>query len=235
MRIKGDTIKDNKTLLSGRLYRINTCRTIVFEEKDTNDVVNINFEINDDQYGIYGNEYKPPFVEDNGGKKADILVLVIDEKSKCFSSWVVDVKKTIGGEDVIYHLIEQLIESVKHKKAITTYLEEFEEEQHIGYITRDLQRDRIQETISKKSSYLEKEKANIECMPVLIGMEARMRLLKEEAKLKMMIAFQNDCIEIGKNVFKIEKYISEEQNNKFIFNLNVACNIASGSRPIKLP
>lgn len=223
MKIKGDTIKDNRALLSGRLYRVNTCRTIVFEEKDTKDVVNINYEIKADQYGIYGNEYKPPFVEDNGGKKADILVLVIDEKNKCFSSWVVDVKKTIGGEDVIYHLIEQLIESVKHKKAIATYLEGFDEEQHIGYITRDLQRDRISETISQKSSYLKKERANIECMPVLIGIEARLRLLKEEAKLKMIIAFQNDRIEIGKNVFRIESYISEEQNDKFVYNLDVAC------------
>lgn len=45
MKIKGDTIKDNKTLLSGRLYKIDACRTIVFEEKGTNDLVNINFKI----------------------------------------------------------------------------------------------------------------------------------------------------------------------------------------------
>ena len=59
MKIKGDTVKDNKRLLSGRLYRIDISRTIVFEEKDTDDVVHINFHINDGQYGIYGNEYKP--------------------------------------------------------------------------------------------------------------------------------------------------------------------------------
>ena len=39
MKIKGDTVKDNKRLLSGRLYRIDISRTIVFEEKDTDDVV----------------------------------------------------------------------------------------------------------------------------------------------------------------------------------------------------
>lgn len=102
-------------------------------------------------------------------------------------------------------------------------LEDFEEDQHIGYITRDLQRDRIQETICKKGAYLAKEKANIEQMPVLIGMEARRRLLKEEAKLKLLIAFQDDCIEMGKSVYKVEKYISEEQNDKFVYDLNVAC------------
>lgn len=223
MKIKGDIIKENKKLFSGRLYTVDKSGTIVFEEKETNDVVYINYEIKNNQYGIYGNEYKPPFAGDEEGKKADILVLVIDEEYRRFSSWVVDVKKTVGGEDVIYHLVEQLIESVKHKRAVTTYLEGFEEEQHIGYITRDLQRDRISETISKKSSYLEKEKANIEHMPVLIAKGAHLKLLEEEAKLKIMVAFQNNRIKIGKDVFEIENYISEEQNDKFVYNLNVAC------------
>lgn len=222
MKIKGDNVKENKPLLSGRLYRITTCRTIIFEEKETQDIVNIHFSIYDNQYGIYGNEYKPPFVEDNGGKKADILVLVIDEEKKHFSSWVIDVKKTIGGEDVICHLVEQLIESIKHKKAITTYLEGFEEEQHVGYITRDLQRERIQEVISKKSAYLNREKVNIECMPTSISMKTQLRLLKEEAKLNLIIDFQNNSIKIGKEILKIEQYISKEENNKFIYNLNVA-------------
>ncbi|MCH5344849.1 MAG: hypothetical protein J1E64_12500 [Acetatifactor sp.] len=224
MKIKGNKIIEGKELQSGQLYRVETCRTIIFDEKETNDVVNINFCLQGNQYGIYGNEYKPPFVDDNGGKKADILILVIDDNDKCFSSWIFDVKKTVGGEDVICHLVEQLIESVKHKSAIATYLEGYKEEQHIGYITRDLQRDRIQETISKKSSYLEKEKANIKCMPLLIGTEARLKLLKEDAKLKTIIAFQNDYIEIGKTAHKIEHYfLIEQADNKFVCNLDVAC------------
>lgn len=198
MKIKGDTVKDNKRLLSGRLYRIDISRTIVFEEKDTDDVVHINFHINDGQYGIYGNEYKPSFVEDQGSKKADILALVIDDKHRRYSSWVFDVKKTIGGEDD-------------------------EEEAHIGYITRCLQRDRIQETILRKRSYLEKEKENAKRMPKLIGMDVRRRLLREEARLKVLTAFQNDRMEIGKDMVAIEKHISEESDGRFLYYLNAAC------------
>lgn len=223
MKIKGDTIKENGILLSGRLYRIRADRTVVFEEKETGDMVHIHFFIRDGQYGIYGNEYKPTFVEDLGGKKADILVLVIDEKSRCFASWVVDVKKSVGGEDVIYHLVEQLAESVKHKKAIATYLEDFQEEQHIGYITRELQRDRIQQAIDKKRSFLEKEKASIRYMPSLIGMKANLRLLEEEAGLKVLSDFQNDCIRIGKQVFQIEHYLSKEKNGQYVSELDVVC------------
>lgn len=69
MKIKGTTIRDNTNLQSGRLYRIDANRTITFEEKETNDVVDITFCLDSGQYGIYGNEYKPPFIEDKGGKK----------------------------------------------------------------------------------------------------------------------------------------------------------------------
>ena len=150
MKIKGNKIREGKELQSGQLYTVETSRTIIFEEKDTNDIVNIKFCLQDDQYGIYGNEYKPSFIEGKGEKRADILALVVDENNKRFGSWILDVKKTVGGEDVICHLVEQLIESFKHKSSIAIYLEDYEEEQHIGYITRDLQSDRIQEAISKK-------------------------------------------------------------------------------------
>lgn len=223
MKIKGDTIKKDKPLSSGRLYTVNGSRTITFEEKETDDVVNINFEIKDKQYGIYGNEFKPSFVNDNGGKKADILAFVIDEDEKCFSSWVFDVKKSVGGEDVIFHLVEQLLESIKHKNAVATYLEGFKETQHIGYITRELQCDRIQETIDKKTSYLEKKRADAECVQNLIGTRAKLYLLKEEKKLAVIRAFQNNRITNGNKVYEIESYISKEKNGKFVCDLNVAC------------
>lgn len=222
MRIKGDNIKENGKLIAGRLYKIWANRTIQFEEEETADIVNINFSIAENQYGIYGNEYKPPFIEDNGGKKADILAFVIDEGKEKFSSWVLDVKKAVGGEDVIYHLIEQLTESLKHKKSITTYLDDFVEEQHVGYITRDLQRDRIQETISKKSTYLSKEQENLECMPTLIKTQAQRKLLKEQVKLGLLCDFQNNCMKMGKDIIPLESYISQEKDGKFVYELNVA-------------
>lgn len=223
MKIKGEIIKKGSKLCSGRLYKVDKSRTIVFEEKGTNDIVNINFLLDANQYGIYGNEFKPYFVNDEGEKKADILALVIDEKTRHFSSWILDVKKTIGGEDVIYHLVAQLIESIKHKKAIALYLEGFTEKQHIGYITRDLQKNRMQKIISEKTAELEREKRNIEKVPTLIREKAKLELLKRENKLNLIIDFWNNQIKIGTNTIKIESYISQEQNGNFVFNLDIKC------------
>ncbi len=223
MKIKGHIIRENKALLSGRLYEVTCSRTIVFAEKSTNDIVPIHFCIKDHQYGIYGNEFKPDFVEDQGGKKADILALVIDETEKRFGSWVIDVKQTVGGEDVIYHLVEQLTASVQHKKSITTYLEGYEEKQHIGYVTGNLERDRIAQTISKKTARLTDEKQKLKRMPLLIAEKKRIKLLKEEAGLKVIQEFQDNCIRMGEEVLHIETYLSLEQDGKNVYELTVSC------------
>lgn len=73
MKIRGEKIRDNEKLLRGRLYRLISSRVVVFEEKDTKDIVNLNFIILDGQYGIYGEEYKPPFIESQGEDRGNSL------------------------------------------------------------------------------------------------------------------------------------------------------------------
>ncbi len=221
MKIKGNWIKEGKPLERGKLYTVRRNRKIVFEEKETADRVNIAFSLGEGQYGIYGNEFKPDFVNDEGTKRADILVLVIDENKKKFGSWVFDVKQTVGGEDVIYHLIGQLKESVIHKNSITLHLQGYSEEQHIGYITRDLQKERIAMTIQKKKSYIEEEESKIQSLPLLIGMAAGTKLLKEKAKLKMLKQFADEKIEIEANVYPLECCLYEKDAD--CFDLKVCC------------
>ena len=60
-------------------------------------------------------------------------------------------------------------------------------------------------------------------MPRLIGLDVRRRLLREEARLKVLTAFQNDRMEIGKDIVEIEKHISEESDGRFLYYLNAVC------------
>ena len=91
-----------------------------------------------------------PCIDDEGAKKVDVLILVIDESNKKFSSRILDIKQSVGGEDVIFHLLEQLQDSMKHKDALAVYMDDFAEVQHLGFVTRDLQLERIEETVEKK-------------------------------------------------------------------------------------
>ena len=64
-RIKGHYIKEGKNLEKGKLYIIRKNRIVVFEEEETDDIVNIHFNITkEQQYGIYSSEFKPSFIED---------------------------------------------------------------------------------------------------------------------------------------------------------------------------
>ena len=39
----------------------------------------------------------------------------------------------------------------------------------------------------------------------------------------MLTAFQNDRMEIGKDIVEIEKHISEESDGRFLYYLNAVC------------
>ena len=60
-------------------------------------------------------------------------------------------------------------------------------------------------------------------MPPLIGTKAQVELLKEEAKLKILTAFQNNYIKIKDKKYEIKPHISKERADKFVYNLEVSC------------
>ena len=148
MKFKCKYLKPDELIKTGTLYQIPKSRKITIDEDKTKDRVIISYVVQDEQYGIIGSEYKPPFIDNNGAKKVDILILVIDENNKRFSSWILDIKQSVGGEDVIFHLLEQLQDSVKHKNSLAVYMDDFEEDQHLGFVTRDLQIERIKEKVT---------------------------------------------------------------------------------------
>lgn len=115
------------------------------------------------------------------------------------------------------------METFRHEQAITLYLKDFQKELNIGYITRDLQSDRIQGTIEEKKFFIKKQKESIKNMSVLLAQKIGAGLLKEEAKLRILEDFQNNRICIGANHYPIQSYISEQKEGKFICDLNVVC------------
>ncbi len=60
-------------------------------------------------------------------------------------------------------------------------------------------------------------------MPLLIAEKKRIKLLKEEAGLKVIQEFQDNCIRMGEEVLHIEPYLSLEQDGKNVYELTVSC------------
>ena len=80
----------------------------------------------------------------------------------------------------------------------------------LGYITRDLQKERIAMTIQKKESYIGEEESKIKSIPLLIGMAAGTKLLKEKAKLKTLKQFSDGKIEMGADGYPLECCLYEK-------------------------
>ena len=223
MKFKCKYLESDKLTKTGTLYKILKSREIIVDEERTKDRVIIEYIVQNGQYGICCSEYKPPFIDDEGAKKVDVLVLVIDEKNKKFSSWILDMKQSVGGEDVIFHLLEQLQDSLKHKNALAIYMDDFREEQHLGFVTRDLQIERIEESVEKREKELNDiKKSTLQIFPIIRnkGMIESIKLKKEIETLSM---FLDKKMKIKDQIYPIESYISEKQGEYFVYNLQVQC------------
>ena len=224
MKFKCKYLKSDKLTETGTLYKILKSREISIDEEKTKDRVIVKYIINDDQYGICGSEYKPPFIDDEGAKKVDVLILVYDERNKKFSSWILDIKQSVGGEDVIFHLLEQLQDSVKHKNTLAVYMDDFTEVQHLGFITRDLQLERIKETVEKKEKKLNDiEKSIIQMSPIIRNKMAAAPSTKLKKEIEILLLFLDKKMKIKDQIYPIESYISEKQGEYFVYNLQVQC------------
>ena len=225
MLIKGKTIDEN-AIKSNTIYVIRRKREIDFLETQDNgidDRLVILYDLLPDQYGVFVKEYRPGFIDKNRCKKADILMLVIDENAKKYSSWVFDVKVSVGGEDVIFHLLEQLKDSYNHKNSITTYLSNFEEVEHMGFITREYQRERIRQEISKREDYVIKEKETMKENPALMKFSSvKIKLIRIEKEIQVLTQFLNGYIEINNVLHSLECHMSLGNETGYVCNMKVS-------------
>jgi hypothetical protein len=156
--ISQKTIKGNRWPKDGSLKRtfheIKEDKVVSFCEKQkdgTQDIVDISYKVRDNQYGEYSEEYLPDTVEKVNHNVIDITAILLDEVNKKGQWYLLDVKDSIGGEDVIFHLIDQWKNSYMYlKNSVLCYVSELEFDEHIGVVTRILEGERIKMTIKKK-------------------------------------------------------------------------------------
>lgn len=210
MILNGRVIKPGEKLLQNTMYIVRESREVQYVEEETNDIVEILYCLEKGQYGAFGHEFMPGFVNKKGYKKADLLILVVDENKKKFASWVLDVKKSVGGEDVIFKLIQQLIDSRKHKNSIAAYFENYEEQEHLGFITRDFQKERVKNAIQKKKDDVLKESQIVDKIKGANAFKIKGEILKTKREVEVLEKFLAGRIVCGKEMVPIIYYPSEQ-------------------------
>lgn len=203
------------------LYAVYRSDTIQFIEKQNDideDLVNVQFNLEKGQYGMFANEYRPGFLANS--KKVDILLFVVDEAKKLSASWILDIKVSVGGKEVIAHLIEQWQASHQHKCTLSNYLEGFAETETIGVITRDYQTKRIQaiaEDLEKEIAAAEKE---LNAIPnSSIKLIQQRRLLNKRKEYQMFDKFKNGYVTIADKDYPIKIYQLEGDTVPYSCNM----------------
>ncbi len=185
MHIQGIKLKKGQVPQKGSLYQIKENYVISFKEKGSSENVDIQFELAGEQTGFYAEEYRPNTIAKEGANVIDITAFIIDEGAQKCNWYVFDVKKDVGGEDVIFHLCEQWQAGLKYlKNSVLVYLEDFKMEEHIGVITRQFDEARIAKAISLRESKIKK----IDDFPseTIVGRKMRMERPKIEAEKNLL-------------------------------------------------
>lgn len=220
IELNGSKIRENAELEKNHLYNVGESRVLQHEEKQddgTKDIVQLNFQFKEDEKALYGKEWHPGFLKAKNCKAADILALVYNTSKKRVTTYLWDVKRTIGGEDVICDLVKQLQASYLHKNSMLMYLENFVESAHMGVITAVFDEERIKKAIEKKQN---KEDKSGLVAPMLGGKVKKMEL-DEKAKITILEDFLQRRINIKNKLHPLEVHIMEPVGNDYIIELPI--------------
>ncbi len=236
MELNLKQIKDVNNIPKGGLYKVEKNQTIkiIEQQDDLNDVVELEFMVNDNQYGIFGYEFKPEFVKKHGCKTADILCFFVDDNLKEVHTYIFDMKRNIIAFDVMWEseklrkipvreiidYISQIEASVRHKNCLLQYMSEYCETQKLGIATRYFDQEKLRKLAEK---LLESTKISSGITNPLIENKLKLTKLPIEIEATIVQLFAEKKMKILGEIHDFEVYILEKniQENIFEYKLVV--------------
>lgn len=191
-KIKGRAWRSNSPI-KGSLNEVVKDMTICFCEKQkdgTQDIVNLVYMLHGEQYGEYAEEFLPDTVTKNGHNVIDITVLLLDEKNNKGIWYLFDVKTDVGGEDVIFHLMEQWKCSYQYlRNSVLNYVSSIKFADNLGVVTRNFDEQRIRKAIASKEQVI--HDCDVKAIQSIAGAKKR----NDNIKLKQEIKYLSDFLD----------------------------------------
>ena len=226
-------IKDVNKIEKNKLYKVGHAQIIPFVEKQQMndcDIVNVDFEIHENQYGIYATEFRNPLTQK--GKSADILACVVDPDLKQILTLILDSKRNISAfsddlttEDTAIRALHEVQDFAKqigagilHKDSILLYYldEQYCEHMQIGLATKNFEAHKFSELADYVDGLMSQEvdAQNLILMKVQRMLEPYAKatqIARKMAQQKLLIRDK----EYHLNIYRLK------QNS----NMNYECNI----------
>lgn len=220
MHIQGRKLKSGKEPQKGVLNEFTDSRTVTFTEKEVGDVVDVEYQLREDDKGFFSQEFRADTVAKEDAKAIDITALIINEKKGMCSWWLYDLKKDVGGQDVILKLCQQWQAGYQYlNNSVLNYLSDnsVEARGEIGVITRNFDTERIREEYEKLDEMI-KEMEGKSDKPVIMAKRKAYVNLPAHRKVRdtlRNIINKKVCLRCaGKDMeFVLDVKISTKRNN----------------------
>lgn len=222
MKFKCERYKEK--IVKNTLYEIHHDNVIPFiehHEGEKDDCINVHFILKEGQVGMFAYAYCPGQVKE--AKNVDFFFLLVDAGRKKCASWLLDAKITVGGKDVIIHLIKQWQDAHQHKGTLLAYLEEYTETETIGVIAREYQTERIQRMVERIKGELDAEKSALDEMPnSSIKLNRETKLLSKMEEYKLLEKFRDGYVTIAGKEYPVQIYKIETDKEPYCCNMEVS-------------
>lgn len=237
-------IKLNSTPLSegmdfgkNTLYEILDSFPVVFTERqdECEDIVKIQYQFKENQYGYFAHEYRNPCTKKEGSKSVDILAILVDQENKKIYTTIVDVKHNISAfsdnlliegalvtaiKNVIKY-VDQIQAEILHKNSFLVFIkdEEYNEIERVGIATTNLDSEKFLNVADMLEQLLEEEDDKIQQL-VLLKIKNSLTAFRGESN--RIREFANKKISIGSKIYDIELFKLElDSDNKYTTSINI--------------
>ena len=210
-----------------QIYKIVESIKIPFveEHEDHKEIVYLDYQLEEKQYGLYANEFRGQFTVKDGCKKADVLACVVDDRMQKVYTLIFDVKSNISAfsDDLnkdnaiitavkeVRDFIEQIHDSIIHKESFMIYLKDegYAEELETAIVTKNFENTKFKEV----ADYLEKissEKDIPSGIPKLTYYKQQTLLMPYKTEVHKLRKFSERKLLIGTNEYNLTVYLLEK-------------------------
>ena len=230
MNIQGRKLKSEREPQKGVLNEFSASRTITLREQKVGDVVDIEYQLEKNEKGYFSEEYRPDTIAKEGAKVIDITAFIINKKEGVCDWWLYDIKKDVGGQEVILHLCDQWQAAYQYlNNSVLSYLSDIpiETRGNIGVITRNFDTSRIQTEFEKLDKVIQEREGDSKQTVILGKRKAGVKLpvLRATRDLLKNILNKKVCFRCaGKDMeFVFDVKISMERDKKEYY-YHLLCN-----------
>lgn len=183
-------------------------KTFIIHEKATNETLYIIFNLNKGEQALIGKECHSTPKGCPERRKTDLMCVY--RKPTHEIGYTYDLKRTIGGKDVILHLISQWTETISYCKS---QIKNSDYEFVVGIITEEFNRRLLDNDIKELSEYVEEPSG----FALKSSLAARKKLISDiecQKALNRLIEFKTGKFKIGGLVLDIDIQFFENIDDK---------------------